>query len=146
MDNIDLNQMSHQYVSGVFQNDWFRNDPWTSVHLIDRSEDAKFELVWVIKRSILLFPVYITLNNDKFVIDSAVLHWPTRLMVFPRNAGFGRCYLVSTRQRSQKLSHVCPSVWICIWRIRKNELETATLQTLRKQRKNRSYDLRKYLY
>ena len=63
MDNIDLNQMSHQYVSGVFQNDWFRNDPWTSVHLIDRSEDAKFELVWVIKRSILLFPVYITLKQ-----------------------------------------------------------------------------------
>ena len=25
------------------------------------------------------------------------MHWTTRLMVFPRNAGFGRCYLVSTR-------------------------------------------------
>ena len=31
------------------------------------------------------------------LIDSAVLHWTTRLMVFPRNVGFGRCYLVSTR-------------------------------------------------
>ena len=25
------------------------------------------------------------------------MHWTTRLMVFPRNVGFGRCYLVSTR-------------------------------------------------
>ena len=51
----------------------------------------------VIKLSILSFPVYITKTNVKSVIDSAVLHWTTRLMVFPRNAGFGRCYLVSTR-------------------------------------------------
>ena len=104
--------------------------PSTSAHLIDRSEDVIFELVWVIKRSILSFPVYITKKNVacmtgalwakrgernisprlahkapvmqaeknvKSVIDSAVLHWTTRLMVFPRNAGLGRCYLVSTR-------------------------------------------------
>ena len=71
--------------------------PSTSAHLIDRSEDVIFELVWVIKRSILSFPVYITKKKVKSVIDSAVLHWTTWLMVFPRNAGFGRCYLVSTR-------------------------------------------------
>ena len=29
------------------------------------------------------------------MIDSAVWHWTTRLMVLPRNVGFGRCYLVS---------------------------------------------------
>ena len=58
IDNIDLNQMSHRYVRGVLQNDW--NDTSTLAHLIDRSEDAKFELVWVIKRLTLLFPVYIT--------------------------------------------------------------------------------------
>ena len=52
------------------------------------------EIVWVIKRSISSFSVY---KNLKSVIDSAVLHWTTRLMVFPRNVGFGRCYLVSTR-------------------------------------------------
>ena len=52
------------------------------------------ELVWVIKRSISSFSVY---KNLKSVIDSAVLHWTTRLKVFPRNVGFGRCYLVSTR-------------------------------------------------
>ena len=34
--------------------------PSTSAHLIDRSEDVIFELTWVIKRSILSFPVYIT--------------------------------------------------------------------------------------
>ena len=53
------------------------------------------------KRSILSFlPVYITKKNVKSVIDSAVVHWTTRLMVFPRNAGFGRCYLVSTRHEN----------------------------------------------
>ena len=52
------------------------------------------EIVRVIKRSISSFSVY---KNLKSVIDSAVLHWTTRLMVFPRNVGFGRCYLVSTR-------------------------------------------------
>ena len=71
--------------------------PSTSAHLIDRSEDVIFELVWVIKRSILSFPVYITQKMVQSVLDSAVLHWTTWLMVFPRNAGFGRCYLVSTR-------------------------------------------------
>jgi len=68
----------------------------TSAHLIDRSEDVVFELVWVIKWSILWFPVYITEKNLTSVIDSAVLHWTTRLMVFPRNVGFGWCYLVSS--------------------------------------------------
>ena len=71
--------------------------PSTSAHLIDRSEDVIFELVWVIKRSILSFPVYITKKKVTSVIDSAVLHWTMWLMVFPRNAGFGRCYLGSTR-------------------------------------------------
>ena len=53
------------------------------------------------KRSILSFlPVYITKKNVQSVIDSAVLHWTTRLMVFRRNAGFGRCYLVSTRHEN----------------------------------------------
>ena len=44
LDNIDLSQMSHRYVSGVLQSDW--NDPSTSAHLImiDRSGNAKFEL------------------------------------------------------------------------------------------------------
>ena len=58
--------------------------------MIDRSEDVVFGLVWVIKRSILSLPIYITLKkNLKSVIDSAVLHWTTRLMVFPRNVGSG---------------------------------------------------------
>ena len=94
---MHLNQMSHRYVSGVLQSDW--NDPSTSAHLIDRSEDVIFELVWFIKRSTLSFPVYITKKKVKSLIDSAVLYWTTWLMVFPRNAhaGFGRCYLVSTR-------------------------------------------------
>ena len=64
--------------------------PSTSSHLIDRSEDAIFELVWV-----------------KSVTDSAVLHWTTRLMVFPRKAGFGR-YMV-TRASSQYVT--LNSVW-----------------------------------
>ena len=71
--------------------------PSTSAHLIDRSEDVIFELLWVIKRSILSFPVDITKKQVTSVIDSAVLHWTMWLMVFPRNAGFGQCYLVSTR-------------------------------------------------
>ena len=37
------------------------------------------------------------LKNVKSVIDSAALHSTRWLMVFPRNVGFGRCYLVSTR-------------------------------------------------
>ena len=64
--------------------------PSTSAHLIDRSEDAIFELVWV-----------------KSVTDSAVLHWTTRLMVFPRKAGFAR-YMV-TRASSQYVT--LNSVW-----------------------------------
>ena len=35
-DNIDLNQMSHRYVSGVLQ-----NEPLTSAHLINRCENVK---------------------------------------------------------------------------------------------------------
>ena len=35
LDNIDRNQMSHRFVSGVLQNDWLRN-PSTSAHLIDQ--------------------------------------------------------------------------------------------------------------
>ena len=35
LDNIDLNQMSHRYVSGVLQ-----NEPSTSAHLIDRIENV----------------------------------------------------------------------------------------------------------
>ena len=54
LDNIDLNQMSHRYISGVLQNDW--NDP-LDFRSLDRSQ---FELVWDAKRSILSFPVYIT--------------------------------------------------------------------------------------
>ena len=30
------------------------------------------------------------------------MHWTTRLMVFPRNVGFRRCYLVSTRHDRPK--------------------------------------------
>ena len=56
--NIDLNRMSHRYVSGVLQ--MTEMIPLTSAHLIDRSKDAIFELVCVIKWSILSFPVYIT--------------------------------------------------------------------------------------
>ena len=37
LDNIDLNQMSHRYVSGVLQ-----NEPSTSAHLIDRSENVNW--------------------------------------------------------------------------------------------------------
>ena len=46
---------------------------------LDRSEDVIFELVWVIKRSILSFPVYIAKKNVESVIDPAVLHWTRRL-------------------------------------------------------------------
>ena len=60
LDNIELNQMNYRYVSSVLQNDW--NDPVDfRSPSIDRSEDVLFELLWVIKRSILSFPVlYIT--------------------------------------------------------------------------------------
>ena len=39
LDNIDLNQMSHRYVSGVLQ-----NEPSTSAHLIDRCENVNLSL------------------------------------------------------------------------------------------------------
>ena len=48
--------------------------PSTSAHLIDRSEDVIFELVLIIKRSILSLPVYITKKKVQSVKDSAVLH------------------------------------------------------------------------
>ena len=84
---IDMSAASHEMIETLD----FRS--------LDRSEDVIFELVWVIKRSILSFPVYITKKkkNVKSVIEPAVLHWTRRLMVFPRNASFGRCYLMSTR-------------------------------------------------
>ena len=93
--------------------------PSTSAHLIDRSEDVIFELVWVIKRSILSFPVYITKKKVQSVIDSAVLHWTTWLMVFPRNAGFGRCYLVSTRP--EILSNIDRNLTESQLRLQKNQ-------------------------
>ena len=96
--------------------------PSTSAHLIDRSEDVIFELVWVIsypiKRSILSFPVYITEKNGKSVIASAVLHWTTRLIVFSRKTGFGRCYLVSTRH--EILSNIDRNLTGTRLRLRKN--------------------------
>ena len=88
LDNIDLNQMSHRYVSGALQNDW---DVPLDFRSLDRSQRGCciwVYIVWVIKWSIWSFPVYITQKNLKSVIDSAVLHWTTRLMVFPRNVGF----------------------------------------------------------
>ena len=42
LDNIDLNQMSHRYVSGVLQNDW--NDP-VDFRLLDRSQRRCY--IWV---------------------------------------------------------------------------------------------------
>ena len=39
LDNIDLNQMSHRYVSGVLQ-----NESSTSAHLIDRCENVNLSL------------------------------------------------------------------------------------------------------
>ena len=84
--------------------------PSTSAHLIDRSEDVIFELVWVIKRSILLFPVYITKKNVKSVTDSAVLHWTTRLTVFPRKAGFGRYMVTCASSQYVTLN--------CVWQLR----------------------------
>ena len=34
--------------------------PSTSAHMIDRNQDVVFELVWIIKRSVLSFPINIT--------------------------------------------------------------------------------------
>ena len=42
LDNIDLNQMSHRYVSGVLQNDW--NDP-VDFRSLDRSQRGCY--IWV---------------------------------------------------------------------------------------------------
>ena len=95
LDNIDLNPMSHRYVCGVLQNDW--NDTSTSAHLIDRSEDAKIWVSLSYKTVNIVVSSLYYLKNVKSVIDSAVLYWTTRLKVFPRNVGFGRCYLVLTR-------------------------------------------------
>ena len=92
LDNIDLNQMSHRYVSGALQNDW---DVPLDFRSLDRSQRGCciwVYIVWVIKWSIWSFPVYITQKNLKSVIDSAVLHWTTRLMSFRETLG-----LVSTR-------------------------------------------------
>ena len=60
LDNIDLNQMSHRYVSGALQNDW--SDP-LDFRSLDRSQRGCciwVYIVWVIKWSILSLPVYIT--------------------------------------------------------------------------------------
>ena len=95
LDIIDLNQMSHRYVSGVLQNDW--NDP-VDFRSLDRSQRRCY--IWVSLSYKTVNTVVSSLyhwENVKSVIDSAVLHWTTRLMGFPRNAGLGRCYLVSTR-------------------------------------------------
>ena len=54
----------------------------------------------------------------KSVIDSAVWHWTTRLMVFPRNAIFGRCYLGSTRH--EILSNIDRNLTGTRQRLRKN--------------------------
>ena len=95
LDNIDLNQMSHRYASSVLKNDW--NDP-VDFRWLDQSQRGCY--IWV---SLSYKTVNIVVSSSyhkkkvKSVIESAVLHWTTWLMVFPRNAGFGRCYLVSTR-------------------------------------------------
>ena len=54
LDNIDLNQMSLRYVSGVLQ-----NEPSTSAHLIDRCENVNLSLK---KGQFLTLTVYITKN------------------------------------------------------------------------------------
>ena len=54
-------------------------------------------------------------KNVKSLIDSAVLHWTTWLMVFPRNAGFGRFYIVSTRH---KILGAFDSTKIPVWNFR----------------------------
>ena len=96
LDNINLKQMSHRYVSGALQNDW--NDP-VDFRSLDRSQRRCY--IWVSLSYKTVNTVefqFVSQKNVKSVIDSAVLHWTTRLMVFARKAGLGRCYLVSTRQ------------------------------------------------
>ena len=77
--NIDLNQMSHRYVSGVLQNDW--NDTSTFPHLKCK--------IWVSLSyktvNTVVSSLYYLKKKVKSVIDSAVLHWTMQLMVFPRN-------------------------------------------------------------
>ena len=98
LDNIDLNQMSHRCVSGCLQNDW--NDP-LDFRSLDRS--LRGCCIWVSLSykmvNIVVSSLYYFKKNLKSVIDSAVLNWTTRLMVSPRNVGFGRCYLVSARHQ-----------------------------------------------
>ena len=66
--------------------------PSTSAHLIDRSKvSLSYKTINTVVSSLY------HQKNVKSLIDSAVLHWTTWLMVFPRNAGFGLCYLVSTQ-------------------------------------------------
>ena len=96
LDNINLKQMSHRYVSGALQNDW--NDP-VDFRSLDRSQRRCY--IWVSLSYKTVNTVefqFVSQKNVKSLIDSAVLHWTTRLMVFARKAGLGRCYLVSTRQ------------------------------------------------
>ena len=88
--------MSHRYVSGALQNDW--NDP-VDFRSLDRSQRRCY--IWVSLSYKTVNTVefqFVSQKNVKSVIDSAVLHWTTRLVVFARKAGLGRCYLVSTRQ------------------------------------------------
>ena len=88
--------MSHRYVSGALQNDW--NDP-VDFRSLDRPQRRCY--IWVSLSYKTVNTVefqFVSQKNVKSVIDSAVLHWTTRLMVFARKAGLGRCYLVSTRQ------------------------------------------------
>ena len=116
LDNIDLNQMSHRHVSGDLQNDW--NDP-VDFRSLDRSQRRWY--IWVSLSYKTVNTVVSSLHhwkNVKSVIDSAVLHWTTRLMVFPRNAGFGRCYLVSTRH--EILSNIDRNLTGTQLRLRKN--------------------------
>ena len=96
-----------------------------SLEQANRSKDVIFELVWVLKRSILSFPVYITKKKFKSYKShndcnrlSCIRHWTRRLMVFPRNAGFGRCYLVSTRH--EILSNIDRNLTGTRLRLRKN--------------------------
>ena len=96
LDNINLKQMSHRYVSGALQNDW--NDP-VDFRSLDRPQRRCY--IWVSLSYKTVNTVefqFVSQKNVKSVIDSAVLHWTTRLMVFARKAGLGRCYLVSTRR------------------------------------------------
>ena len=90
--NIDLNQMSQRRLTK-----WLKQ--YLDFRSLDRSE--RRPKIWVSLSyktvNIVVSSLCYLNKNVKSVIDSAVLHWTTRLMVFPRNVGFGWCYLVSTR-------------------------------------------------